>query len=75
MSIPRYMMENEFEQMGYEYEDYEEKDDYDYEEKDDEIYYSKYGENECAVCMGGSYIRKIFIGYESEGDYDEDYDY
>lgn len=70
-ATPRWFMEPEFEineEGGYDYENF---DDDEYES----IYYSKYGEDECVVCMGGSYIKKIYIGYVSEEDYDEDYDY
>lgn len=72
-ATPRWFMEPEFEineDGGYDYENFDD-DEYEYEN----TYYSKYGESECIVCMGGSYIKKIFIGYESEGDYDEDYDF
>ena len=68
MSAPRYMMEAEFEPEGYMYEDYGEK-----EADDEAYYYSKYGMSECTVCMGGSFIRKVYIDtqdYEEETDYD-----
>ena len=61
-------MENEFEPEGYEYEDYDNS-------NENEEYYTTYGGGVCTVCMGGSFVRKIYIGYESEGDYDEDYDF
>jgi len=59
MSAPRYMMEAEFEMEGYSYEDYD-----DDGEDDEAYYYSIYGESECSVCMGGSYIRKLYINTE-----------
>jgi len=68
MSAPRYMMEAEFEPEGYMYEEYDNQ-----EADDDAYYYYKYGMNECVVCMGGSYIRKVYIDtqdYEEEADYD-----
>jgi hypothetical protein len=68
MSAPRYMMEAEFEPEGYMYEEYDNQ-----EADDDAYYYSKYGMSECTVCMGGSYIRKVYIDtqdYEEEADYD-----
>jgi hypothetical protein len=55
MSAPRYMMEAEFEPEGYMYEEYGNQETYDNE------YYSKYDMSECTVCMGGSYISKIYI--------------
>jgi hypothetical protein len=63
MSAPRWMMENEFEPEGYEYEDYNEN----------EEYYANYDDGVCTICMGGSYVRKIYIQddyYEEEEDYD-----
>ena len=60
MSTPRYMMEAEFEMEGYAYEDYD--------GVDDEAYYHIYDESECTLCMGGSYIRKLYINTE---DYEE----
>ena len=68
MSAPRYMMEAEFEPEGYMYEEYGNQ-----EADDNAYYYSKYGMSECTVCMGGSYIRKVYIDtqdYEEEADYD-----
>ena len=68
MSAPRYMMEAEFEPEGYMYEEYDNQ-----EADEDAYYYSKYGMSECTVCMGGSYIRKVYIDtqdYEEEADYD-----
>ena len=68
MSAPRYMMEAEFEPEGYMYEEYD-----NHEADYDAYYYSKYGMSECTVCMGGSYIRKVYIDtqdYEEEADYD-----
>jgi hypothetical protein len=62
------MMEAEFEPEGYMYEEYDNQ-----ESDDDAYYYSKYGMSECTVCMGGSYIRKVYIDtqdYEEEVDYD-----
>jgi hypothetical protein len=66
MSAPRYMMEAEFEPEGYEYEDYD--------EYDDDMYYSKNDESKCIICMGGKYIRTVYIGYDDNYD-EEDYDY
>ena len=62
MSTPSYMMEAEFEMEGYMYEDYNDND------NDDEAYYSIYGESKCTVCMGGSYIKKLYLNKE---DYEE----
>jgi hypothetical protein len=62
------MMEAEFEPEGYMYEDYGEQ-----EAADEAYYYYKYGMSECTVCMGGSFIRKVYIDaqdYEEEADYD-----
>jgi hypothetical protein len=62
------MMEAEFEPEGYMYEEYDNQ-----EVDDNAYYYSKYGMSECTVCMGGSYIRKVYIDtqdYEEEADYD-----
>lgn len=61
------MMEGEFEPEGYAYEDYDNENDTDY--------YAEYDDGVCTICMGGSFVRKIYIGYESEGDYEEDYDF
>ena len=60
-------MEGEFEPEGYAYEDYDNENDTDY--------YAEYDDGVCTICMGGSFVRKIYIGYESEGDYEEDYDF
>lgn len=69
-SNPRWFMEPDFE------ENEEEGYDYSYEKfDDDEIYYEENDESIILVCNGSNYIRKIFIGYESEEDYDEDYDF
>ena len=68
MSAPRWMMEGEFEPEGYEYEE-------DYNSNENEEFYTEYGDGVCTICMGGSFVRRIYIGYESEGDYEEDYDY
>jgi hypothetical protein len=65
MSAPRWMMENEFEPEGYEYEDYD--------AKENEEYYANYDDGVCTICMGGSFVRKIYIQddyYEEEEDYD-----
>jgi hypothetical protein len=65
MSNPRWMMENEFEPEGYEYEE-------GFAEENEE-YYTTYGDGVCTVCMGGSFVRKIYIQddyYEEEEDYD-----
>jgi hypothetical protein len=69
MSNPRWMMENEFEPEGYEYEDYE-----DGFAEENEEYYTTYGDGVCTVCMGGSYVRKIYIE-EEDWEEQEDYDY
>jgi len=63
----RWMMEPEFEIDGY--EGYNTDD-----EEDDEYYYSNNGENKCVVCMGGSYIRTIYINYVDD-DYDDTNDF
>jgi hypothetical protein len=70
MSNPRWMMENEFEPEGYEYEDYE-----DGFAEENEEYYTTYGDGVCTVCMGGSYVRKIYITEEDYYEEEEDYDY
>jgi hypothetical protein len=69
MSAPKWMMEAEFEPEGYEYENYD--------AKENEEYYTTYGGGVCTICMGGSFVRKIYIeNYweEQEGD-EDDYDY
>lgn len=63
----RWMMDSEFEIDGYEYYNTD-------DEEDDENYYANNGESKCIVCMGGSYIRTIYIDYE-EGDYDDTNDF
>ena len=60
------MMEAEFEPEGYAYEDYD--------AAENEEFYATYDDGVCTICMGGSFVRRIYIGYESEGDYEEDYD-
>jgi hypothetical protein len=64
MSNPRWMMENEYEPEGYEYEDYD--------AKENEEYYANYDDGVCTICMGGSFVRKIYItdDYYEEEDYD-----
>jgi len=64
----RWMMEPEFEIDGY--EGYNTDD-----EKDDEYYYANNGDNKCIVCMGGSYIRTIYINYNDDDDYDDTNDF
>jgi hypothetical protein len=72
MSNPRWMMEPDFEEdedAGYDYSDagFEE----------DNLYYKTNGGGVCTICMGGSFVRKIYIeNYweEQEGD-EDDYDY
>jgi hypothetical protein len=59
------MMEAEFEPEGYEYEE-------GFAEENEE-YYTTYGGGVCTVCMGGSFVRKIYIQddyYDEEEDYD-----
>ena len=68
MSAPRWMMEGEFEPEGYAYEE-------DYNSNENEKFYTEYDDGVCTICMGGSFVRRIYIGYESEGDYEEDYDF
>ena len=68
MSAPRWMMEGEFEPEGYAYEDYDAA-------ENDADYYTTYGDGVCTICMGGSFVRKIYIQdnyYEKENE--EDYD-
>jgi hypothetical protein len=65
MSAPRWMMENEYEPEGYEYEDYD---------NENEKFYTEYGDGVCTICMGGSFVRKIYIENYWE-DEEEDYDY
>ena len=65
MSAPRWMMEGEFEPEGYAYEDYDNENDADY--------YTEYVDGVCTICMGGSFVRRIYIQddyYEVEEDYD-----
>jgi len=64
------MMEAEFEPEGYEYEDYDNEEGF---AEENEEYYTTYGDGVCTVCMGGSFVRKIYITddyYEEEEDYD-----
>ena len=68
MSAPRWMMEGEFEPEGYEYEDFDNS-------NENEEFYADYDDGVCTICMGGSFVRKIYIQDESEGDYEEDYDF
>ena len=63
----RWMMDPEFEIDGYEYYNTD-------DEEDDEIYYTANAGNKCIVCMGGNYIRTIYIDYD-EGDYDDTNDF
>ena len=62
------MMDPDFEIDGYEYYNTD-------DEEDDMIYNTKNGESKCIVCMGGSYIRTIYINYEYDDDYDDTNDY
>ena len=65
MSAPRWRMEGEFEPEGYAYEDYDNENDADY--------YTEYVDGVCTICMGGSFVRRIYIQddyYEVEEDYD-----
>ena len=65
MSAPRWMMEGEFEPEGYAYEDYD--------AAENEEFYATYDDGVCTICMGGSFVRKIYIQdnyYEEEEDYD-----
>jgi hypothetical protein len=64
---PRWMMEPEFEIDEYEYYNSD-------DEKDDEFYYTNNGLNKCIVCMGGNYVRTIYINYDEE-DYDDTNDF
>ena len=61
------MMDPEFEIDGYEYYNTD-------DEEDDENYYANNGGTKCIVCMGGNYIRTIYIDYD-EGDYDDTNDF
>ena len=61
------MMDPEFEIDGYEYYNTDDEEDY-------EMYYTTNGGNKCIVCMGGNYIRTIYIDYD-EGDYDDTNDF
>ena len=66
MSAPRWMMEGEFEPEGYAYEDYDAA-------ENDADYYTEYVDGVCTICMGGSFVRRIYIQddyYEVEEDYD-----
>jgi hypothetical protein len=67
MSAPRWMMEAEFEPEGYEYENYN--------ANENEEYYTTYGGGVCTICMGGSFVRKIYIAEEDWEDEEEDYDF
>ena len=64
---PRWMMDPEFEIDEYEYYNSD-------DEKDDEFYYTNNGLNKCIVCMGGNYVRTIYINYDEE-DYDDTNDF
>jgi hypothetical protein len=69
MSNPRWMMEPDFEE--------DEDADYDYSDagfEEDNLYYKTNCGSVCTVCMGGSYVRKIYID-EEDYEEDEDYDY
>jgi len=50
-SNPRWFMESDSDEYDFSEENYE----------SDNRYYSKYGGNACAGCMGGSYIKKTYI--------------
>lgn len=66
MSAPRWMMEGEFEPEGYAYEE-------DYNSNENEKFYTEYDDGVCTICMGGSFVRRIYIQdnyYEEEEDYD-----
>lgn len=65
---PRWMMDSEFDFDGYEYYNTE-------DENDDAFYYAKNEESKCVICMGGSYIRTIYINYSDYDDYDDTNDY
>jgi hypothetical protein len=62
------MMEAEFEPEGYAYEDYDAA-------ENDTDYYTTYGGGVCTICMGGSFVRKIYIAEEDWEEQEEDYDY
>jgi hypothetical protein len=64
---PRWMMDPEFEIDGYEYYNSD-------DEKDDEFYYTNNGLSKCIVCMGGNYVRTIYIDYDDD-DYDDTNDF
>jgi hypothetical protein len=64
---PRWMMDPDFEINGYEYYNSE-------DEKDDAYYYANNGLNKCIVCMGGNYVRTIYIDYDDD-DYDDTNDF
>jgi hypothetical protein len=64
---PRWMMDPDFEIDGYEYYNSE-------DEKDDAYYYANNGLNKCIVCMGGNYVRTIYIDYDDD-DYDDTNDF
>jgi hypothetical protein len=64
---PRWMMEPEFEIDEYEYYNSD-------DEKDDEFYYTNNGMSKCIVCMGGNYVRTIYVNYDEE-DYDDTNDF
>ncbi len=71
MSNPRWMMEAEFEAEGYEYEDYDNDEGF---AEENEEYYTTYGDGVCTICMGGSFVRKIYIE-EEDWEEQEDYDF
>ena len=54
MSAPRWMMEGEFEPEGYAYEE-------DYNSNENEKFYTEYDDGVCTICMGGSFVRRIYI--------------
>ncbi len=60
--------------------DFEEDEDagYDYSEEgfeEDNLYYKTNVGGVCTICMGGSFVRKIYIEEEDYYEEDEDYDY
>lgn len=70
MSAPKWMMEPDFEEdeeAGYDYSDagFEE----------DNLYYKKNCGSVCTICMGGSFVRKIYIAEEDWEEEEQDYDY
>jgi hypothetical protein len=60
-SNPRWFMESDWDEYDFTPEHFE----------DENRYNSKYGGNACAGCMGGSYIKKIYIKNKSYS-YDKD---